>query len=176
FPNHTRISSDSMNGDDKLVDMTLDSGVCDATIPSPDIECNIKGWIVNGTNLIMTLPDQKKTIEALNNLELFVVVDTMPMEITGYADVVLPECTYLERWDDLRVVHGRIPNIALRMPAAEPKYNTKPAYWMAKELSKKMGLEAYFAWNTFEEMLEWQLKQVGSSLEEMKRIGVKNFP
>jgi thiosulfate reductase / polysulfide reductase chain A len=47
---------------------------------------------------------------------------------------------------------------------------------MAKELSKKMGLEDYFAWNSIEEMLDWQLKQVGSSLEEMKRIGVKNYP
>jgi thiosulfate reductase/polysulfide reductase chain A len=105
-----------------------------------------------------------------------VVVDTMPMEITGYADIVLPECTYLERWDDLRIVQGRNPNIALRMPAAEPKYNSKPAYWMAKELSKKMGLQDYFAWNNFEEVLDWQLKQVDSSLEEMIRIGVKNFP
>jgi thiosulfate reductase/polysulfide reductase chain A len=98
------------------------------------------------------------------------------MEITGYADIVLPECTYLERYDSLRVVQGRNPNIALRAPAAEPKYNTKPAYWMAKELSKKLGLEEYFAWNNIEEMLDWQLKQVGSSLEEMKKIGVKNLP
>ncbi|HLF35898.1 MAG TPA: molybdopterin-dependent oxidoreductase, partial [Cyclobacteriaceae bacterium] len=71
--------------------------VCDSTIPSPDRDCNFKGWIVYGTNLILTLPDQKKTLEAIRNLEFMVVIDTMPMEITGYADVVLPECTYLER-------------------------------------------------------------------------------
>ncbi len=176
FPKPTRTWRDAMNGKYKLADLALASGVCDATIPSPDLDCNIKGWIVNGTNLIMTLPDQKKTIEAINNLDLLVVVDTMPMEITGYADVVLPECTYLERWDDLRVAQGRNPGIALRMPVAEPMYNTKPAYWMAKEVSKRLGLEEYFAWDTFEEKLEWQLKQVGSSLEEMKRIGVKNLP
>lgn len=176
FPKPTRDWRDAMQGKYKLADLALASGVCDATIPTPDLDCNIKGWIVNGTNLIMTLPDQKKTIEAINNLELLVVVDTMPMEITGYADVVLPECTYLERWDDLRIVQGRVPNIALRMPAAEPKYNTKPAYWMAKELSKKMGLQDYFAWEHFEDVLDWQLKQVGTSLEEMKRIGVKNIP
>ena len=167
---------DAMNGNYKLADLALASGVCDATIPSPNLDCNIKAWIVNGTNLIMTLPDQKKTIDAINNLDLLVVVDTMPMEITGYADVVLPECTYLERWDDLRVVQGREPNIALRMPAAEPKYDTKPAYWMAKKLAGKMGLGEYFAWDKFEDKLDWQLKQVGSSLEEMKRIGVKNLP
>ena len=176
FPKPTRTWRDAMNGKYKLADLALASGVCDATIPSPDLDCNIKGWIVNGTNLIMTLPDQKKTIDAINNLELLVVVDTMPMEITGYADVVLPECTYLERWDDLRVAQGRTPSVALRMPAAEPKYNSKPAYWMAKEVSKRLGLEEYFAWETFEEKLDWQLKQVGSSLEEMKRIGVKNLP
>ncbi len=176
FPKVSRNWRDAMKGKYNLADLALASGVCDATIPTPDLDCNIKGWIVNGTNLIMTLPDQKKTIDAINNLDLLVVVDTMPMEITGYADIVLPECTYLERWDDLRIVQGRNPNIALRMPAAEPKYNTKPAYWMAKELSKKLGLEEYFAWDSFEDVLDWQLKQIGSSLEEMKRIGVKNFP
>ncbi|MBT3384260.1 MAG: molybdopterin-dependent oxidoreductase [Prolixibacteraceae bacterium] len=176
FPKATRDWRDAMDGKYKLADLALASGVCDATIPTPDLDCNIKGWIVNGTNLIMTLPDQKKTIEAMNNLDLLVVVDTMPMEITGYADIVLPECTYLERYDNLRLAQGRMPSVALRAPAAEPKYNTKPAYWMAKELSKKLGMEEYFAWNSIEEMLDWQLKQVDSSLEEMKRIGVKNLP
>ena len=28
----------------------------------------------------------------------------------------------------------------------------------------------------YAEKLDWQLKQVGSSLAEMKKIGVKNFP
>ena len=176
YPKPTRTWRDAMGGKYNLAGLALASGVCDATIPTPDLDCSIKAWIVNGTNLIMTLPDQRKTIDAINSLDFMVVVDTMPMEITGYADVVLPECTYLERWDDLRVVQGRVPNIALRMPAAEPKYDTKPAYWMAKKLAGKMGLEDYFAWESMEEMLDWQLKQMDSSLEEMKRIGVKNFP
>lgn len=176
FPKPNKTWRDAMGGKYNLADLALASGVCDATIPSPEMNCNIKGWIVNGTNLIMTLPDQKKTIEAIKNLDLLVVVDTMPMEITGYADVVLPECTYLERWDDIRNVQGRVPNIALRMPATEPLYNTKPAYWIAKKLAEKMGLGEYFKWDKFEDVLEWQLKQMGSSLDEMKRIGVKNFP
>jgi thiosulfate reductase/polysulfide reductase chain A len=62
------------------------------------------------------------------------------------------------------------------MPASEPKYNSKPADWMARELGIRLGLEAFFPWNNIEEHLDWQLKQVGASLEEMKRIGVKKFP
>jgi thiosulfate reductase/polysulfide reductase chain A len=97
------------------------------------------------------------------------------MEITGWADVVLPECTYLERYDSIRTGLHRKPQIALRMPAHEPMYNSKPAWWMARELAKKLGLQDYFDFNDLEEVLDWQLKQIGSSLEEMKRVGVKTF-
>jgi len=159
----------------KLTDTVLSNGVCDATIPDPSHGCNFKAWIVNGTNLIETLPNQANTLKAIAALDLMVVIDTMPMEITGYADVVLPECTYLERYDDIRVGPHRKPQIALRMPAMKPKYDTKPAYWMARELSKKLGLEAYFPYEKLEDLLDWQLKQLGTSLEEMQRIGVKTF-
>jgi thiosulfate reductase/polysulfide reductase chain A len=99
----------------------------------------------------------------------------MPMEITGWADVILPECTYIERYDDIRVSPHRKGQIALRMPAVEPKYDTKPAYWIARELSKKLGLVDYFPFENIEDQLNWQLKKMGSSLEEMQRIGVKTF-
>ena len=141
----------------------------------PCLDCHIRAWFVNGTNLLLTLPEKKKTIEAIQNLDLMVVIDTMPMEITGYADVILPECTHLERYDSIRVLQGRIPNIALRMPAVEPKYNSKPAWWMAKEIGKRLGLQEYFPFETQEEELDWELKQIGTSLEEMQRVGVKTF-
>ncbi len=175
YPTPQRSWKDAYPDQYNLAYETLASGICDATIPTISAACNFKGWIVNGTNLLKTLPDSSKTIEAIRNLELLVVIDTMPMAITGWADVVLPECTYLERYDTIRDSAHRKPAIALRMPAAEPMYDSKPAYWMAKELSKRLGLEDYFSWNSIEEMLDWQFKQVGTSLEEMKRIGVKTF-
>jgi thiosulfate reductase/polysulfide reductase chain A len=46
---------------------------------------------------------------------------------------------------------------------------------MARQLAVKLGLEAYFPHENIEELLDWQLKQVGSSLEEMKKTGVKTF-
>jgi thiosulfate reductase/polysulfide reductase chain A len=167
---------DAFPGQYNLAHEHLANGICDATIPGVGRECAFKGWIVNGSNLIHTLPDQKKTIEAMEHLDLLVVIDTMPMEITGYADVVLPECTYLERYDAVRTNPHREPVLALRMPAAPPKYDSKPGWWMAKSLAEKMGLGAYFAWENIEELLDWQLKQVGSSLEEMQRLGVKKLP
>ncbi len=160
----------------KLVTEVLSSGICYASIPNPDMDYRMHGWIVYGTNLMASLPEQQKTLEAIHNLDFLVVIDTMPMDITGYADVVLPECTYLERYDPIRTSPHREPYIALRMPAAKPKYDTKPGWWIAKQLAHKLGLDDYFKWDNIEEMLDWQLKKVGSSLEEMKRIGVKKFP
>ncbi|MDZ7608939.1 MAG: molybdopterin-dependent oxidoreductase [Cyclobacteriaceae bacterium] len=176
FPEPKKTWRDAHPGLYNLASEVVANDICDSTIPSPDRACNFKGWIVNGTNLIFTLPDQRKTLAAIQSLEFMVVIDTMPMEITGYADVVLPECTYLERYDYCRTDQNRQASIALRMPATTPKYDSKPSWWMVKELSKKMGLEQYFQWNNIEELLDWQLKQIGSSLEEMQRIGVKNFP
>ncbi|RLD32612.1 MAG: nitrate reductase [Bacteroidetes bacterium] len=175
YPKPQKSWKDAFPGQYNLVNEVLTTGICDATIPNPDLGCNLKAWIIYGTNLLATLPNQKKTIESINSLEFMVVIDTMPMDITGYADVVLPECTYLERYDGIRTSPHREPNIALRMPAAEPKYDSKPNYWIAKELGKRLGLEEYFKWNTFEEKLDWQLKKVGSSLEEMKVLGVKKM-
>jgi thiosulfate reductase/polysulfide reductase chain A len=136
-----------------------------------------KGWIVYGTNLPSSIPGIRPTLaEAAKTLEFIAVVDTLPAEITGYADVVLPECTYLERYDVLRNSGAKVPSLALRMPAFAPRDQTKPGWWIAREIGLALGLEQYFPWKDYTEVLDWQLKQVGSSLEEMQRLGVKHFP
>jgi thiosulfate reductase / polysulfide reductase chain A len=175
YPKPKRTWKDAFPDQYNLAGSVLANGLCDATIPAASRDCSFKGWIVNGTNLIFTLPDIRNTVKAIENLELLVVIDTMPVEITGYADVILPECTYLERYDMIRTSRHREPSIALRMPAAKPKYDSKPGWWMAKQLGHKLGLDEYFEYDDIEEVLDWQLKKVGSSLEEMKRIGVKKF-
>ncbi len=166
---------DALDGKYPLAGLSVANGFIDATIPSEENKYQLHAWIVSGTNLPLTMPDKDTLNEAMNALDFMVVVDTMPMEITGYADVVLPECTYLERYDDIRSAPHREPNIALRSPAVKPKYDSKPAWWMAKELGNKLGLEKYFPWNDFEEVISYQLEELGTSLDEMKVIGVKKF-
>lgn len=166
---------DALNGKYPLAGLSVANGLIDASIPSSDNPYAIKAWMVAGTNLPLTLPQKDQLKKAMDAIEFMVVVDTMPMEITGYADVVLPECTYLERYDDLRLSPNREPYIALRMPATEPYAETQPASWIAKQLGERLGLGAYFDYEKYEDTLDWQLKQVGSSLEEMQKIGVKKY-
>jgi thiosulfate reductase/polysulfide reductase chain A len=175
YPEATRSWQDLFPGKFSMASGVVSNALINASVPENNPAYPIKGWIVNGTNLINTIPDQQNTLKAIQNLDLIVAIDTMPMEITGWADVILPECTYLERYDTLRISPHRKPAVALRMPATDPLYDTKPGYWIARELSKMLDLEAWFPFEKQEEMLDWQLRQAGSSLDEMKRIGVKTF-
>jgi thiosulfate reductase/polysulfide reductase chain A len=166
-----------LNGENyKLATMGVTTEILKASIPRLGYKHQVKAWLVAGTNLPLSMPDKKLFEEAANSVEFIAVMDTMPMEVTGYADVVLPEATYLERYDELRAGPFREPTIALRMPAVKPKYESKPGWWIAKQIGERLGLHEYFNYNDYSEVLDWQLKQLGSSLEEMKKIGVKKFP
>lgn len=173
YPKPKKTWRDILGDKYKLAGLALSSGICDATIPDDTGQMAYKAWIVNGTNLIKTLPDLKNTLKAIDNLEFIAVSDIYPSEITGYADVILPECSYLERWDLPRISQNRYPTIALRMPAAEPRFNSKPGWWIAKEIGHRMGLKSCYHFDDITELIDWQLKKLGTSIEEMKKIGVK---
>ena len=166
---------ETMNGKYPLAGLAVSNTLIEASIPSEENKHQIHGWVVSGTNLPLTMPDKPTLAKAMQSLDFLAVVDTMPMEITAWADVILPECTYLERYDDIRTSPHREPYLALRMPASKPLGDSKPAWWIAKQLGEKLGLGDYFDYEDYTEVLDWQLKKVGSSLEEMKKIGVKKF-
>ena len=163
-------------GKHKMAFAGITNEIMDHALPEYKGPFKIKAMFFVATNPIQAIPEEQKIIRALKNQEFIVAVDTMPSEITGYADVVLPEATFLERLDDIRTSQHKSPNIALRYPAVKPKYDSKPGWWIARELGLKLGLQDFYRWENFEDVLDWQLKQVGSSMEEMKKVGVKHFP
>lgn len=175
FKQPAKAWTDLFPGRYPVASSVVSNALIDASIPENNPAYPIKGWVVNSTNLVMTIPDQRNTLKAIRNLDLLLAIDTMPMEITGWADVILPECTYLERYDSIRTAPHRKPGIAIRVPAAEPLHETKPGYQIARELSVKLGLSDYFPFEKHEDLIDWQLQQAGTSLAEMKKTGVKNF-
>ncbi len=90
---------------------TISTGIRSAALTGKPYP--IKGLMTYATNLIYALPNEAETIEAFKQLDLLAVVDVAPSETAGWADVVLPESTYLERYDDLNVELFRDPFIAL---------------------------------------------------------------
>lgn len=148
----------------------LSTGIREATItgnPYP-----VKGWMIYGTNIIQSLPNQQETIDAIQNLDLLVVIDVVGSEIAGWADVVLPESVYLERYDDLNNATFKQNFVSLRQPVVDAPGNQKPNWWIAKKLGERLGLKKYFPWKNVEEYLDTRLKSAGLSLDELKKKGV----
>lgn len=132
----------------------------------------IKGWFVYATNLIQSIPDERKTIEAIQKLDLLVVIDVIPNEIAGYADVVLPESIYLERHDDLNNPPFKTPFVSIRQPVIDSPRDQKPNWWISKKLAGKLGLEKYFPWKDIDEYLKYRVENSGIPYDKIKREGV----
>jgi thiosulfate reductase / polysulfide reductase chain A len=156
-----------------LADAVLAKGVCDASIPGPvRADPAIRGWMVYGTNLPTTLPDPRETRAALEALDLVVTVDVLPVEIVGWSDVVLPEATYLERDDDVHNPWYRAPYIGLRQAAVPPMYDTRPGWWIAKQLGQRLGLGAHFDWPDARAYVDARLESAGIDVAQARRDGV----
>jgi thiosulfate reductase/polysulfide reductase chain A len=146
------------------------TGIRDATLTGQPYP--VKGWMVYASNLIHALPNEAETIKAIEALDLLVVVDVIPSEIAGWADVVLPEAVYLERHDELNVELFRDPFVAIRQPVVPAPHDQKPNWWIARTLADKLGLGAYYPWTEIEQYLGARLKAAGLSLDELKKKGI----
>jgi len=105
----------------------------------------IKILFVVGHNLLMNMPERKKWEEALNKLDFMVAVDILPQDHLYYADVVLPESTYIEKDDPLfPIAYAPAFGFHTRVKAIEPVYDTKHVIEMMVEISARLGTEDTF--------------------------------
>lgn len=170
YPESKRAKVDNPQKKYPFAKDAITTGIREATLTGQPYP--IKGWIVYATNLINALPNQAETIRAIQQLDLLVVVDVVPSEICGWADVVLPEATYLERFEDLHVGPFKHPFVGLRQPVVDPPHDQKPNWWIAKRLAEKLGLGAYYPWEDIEDYLRHRVTDAGLDYDELKRKGI----
>ncbi len=127
-----------------------------------------RGWFIYRQNPVASLPEQRKTLQAFSKLDFIVTVDTTMNDTAWFSDVVLPEATYLERYDPLAVVGD---SVFIRQPVVVPIGESRSALWIFKELGTRLGLQDYFQYKDEEDYIRQQLKPLGVSLEELKAKG-----
>ena len=78
----------------------------------------------------------------------FIYSDSYYSETVAYADLILPDTTYLERWDCISLLdrpigtaHG--PGDAIRQPVVQPDRNVRPFQDMLIELGARLKLPAF---------------------------------
>lgn len=131
------------------------------------------GWFIYRQNPINSLPERRKTLEAFSKMDFIVTTDISMNDTAWFSDVVLPEASYLERYDPLAVMGD---TIFLRQPVIPPLFESKPGLWIFKELGTRLGLADYFQYADEEDYIRQQLAPLPITLEELKKQGYYTAP
>ncbi len=128
----------------------------------------VRGLFVYKQNPMLSVPNTAKTKKMLEKLDLVVVIDTMPSDTAMYADVILPECTYLEREDPIKSFAGVEPAIVLRQKTIDPMYESKPVIEIMKGLAEKLSKPLWEITKKYDEDVQEELLELekGDTEEE----------
>jgi thiosulfate reductase/polysulfide reductase chain A len=121
----------------------------------------VRGMFCYKHNPMLNMPNTAKTAEMLRKMELVVTIDTMPSDTVMYADVVLPECTYLERTDPVKTFGGVEPSIAVRNKVIDPMYETKPVMEILKGLTTKISKPLFDISKKYDEEIQDAIEEDG---------------
>jgi len=121
-------------------------------------------------NFVMSVPNVAKNLQALNNMELIVAVDTHMSETASMADYVIPGTTYLERYE-LNPQWVTFPVVALRQPAVSPLFGQRTEYEFVQDLAIAMGYNVYPFNVPYTQFLDDALQAgVGITLNQLKAL------
>jgi thiosulfate reductase/polysulfide reductase chain A len=137
----------------------------------------IKGCVIWGQNPIQTIPGQEKMKDVLRQMDFVMCVDVMPTDITMWADILLPEASYLERYDLIKTgtqwdfADSHQQYIAPRIPLAEPMFERRDQVYITNEIAKRMGYESDIPVQSNKELVEKDLAVAGLTLEQIIKEG-----
>ncbi len=116
--------------------------------------------------------------EALDKVDFVVSFSSFLDDSAQYADLILPDHTFLERWQDDFVEGIGYPGVALRQPVVAPVHDTRNTGDVLIELAHRIGgwVGVAFPWANFTELLKGQLKDVGVGWETLTQLGVWVVP
>jgi thiosulfate reductase/polysulfide reductase chain A len=112
-------------------------------------------------NPMSNMPNSQKTAEFLKKLDLVVTIDTMPSDTVMLSDVVLPECTYLERTDPVKAFGGIEPAVVQRNKVVEPLFETKPVIEIMKGLSETVSKQLFEITKKYDEEVQAAIEEDG---------------
>ncbi len=131
----------------------------------------IKALISYRYDPMASLPDPQAQKTYLDNLDLLVSIDVNYSETGWFADVILPEATYLERSNILATQKGVKPSFLIRRQAVAPRFDSKPGWEIFSLLAEKMGVGHHFPYRRIEDIWAYQLEGTGVSLQDFAAKG-----
>lgn len=129
-------------------------------------------------NPVYETPAGGRFAEALKRVPLVVSFSSFMDESAALADLVLPEPTFLERWGDAPITGLGYPGVSLFQPVIDPLYDTMSAGDFLLKVADAVGetVAAAFPWKTYEEVLRYRLRDIGTDWETLRSLGVWMAP
>jgi thiosulfate reductase/polysulfide reductase chain A len=131
----------------------------------------VKALFINRFDALKSIPDTAGMKAAFAKLDLIVAVDVNYSDSAWFADVILPESTYLERTDCVQQANGLKPQLFFRKQAVAPRYDTREAAMIFKQLGERLGIGAFFPYSDTEDLVNWQLEGTGFSVQDLEAKG-----
>ena len=129
-------------------------------------------------NPVFEAPGGKRFEQAFTKIPFIVSFSSFMDESAQFADWILPEPTFLERWEDDHIEGLGYPGIALRQPAITPRHDTLNTADFILKVAAAMGgpVASAFPWLSYEDVLQFRLKDSGTDWGMLKDLGVWMTP
>jgi anaerobic selenocysteine-containing dehydrogenase len=131
----------------------------------PDSIANDDPYPVNAlflyyTNPLFSSPEVEPVRKALEKVPFVVSFSPFLDDSSQYADLILPDHTYLERLQDVEMVPSTgYPVVGLRQPVVSPLFDTRHTGDVLLQTATELGgtVALAFPWDSFEELLQYRI-------------------
>lgn len=131
-------------------------------------ESPVQMLLVAEANPVFTMADTQSVIKAFEKIPLVVSFSSYMDETTAQADLILPNHTYLERYEDVPYARG-FPQaiLGLTRPVVDPLYDTRHVGDVIIQLAQELGgaAAAAFPWKNYRHCLEDMVKEFATLLD-----------
>jgi anaerobic selenocysteine-containing dehydrogenase len=103
------------------------------------------------SNPVWNMPGTEKVLEAMARFEYVISIDVLVTETTEWADLILPDHSYLESTVLVMCEPPVVQGFALRQPAVPPLYDTRDASDILIDIADRCGF--LDTWNDFLNLL-----------------------
>ena len=132
----------------------------------------VRAMFMRKHNPMSGVPNTKKTEAFLKKMDLNVMIDILPSDTTMFADVILPEASYLERTSPVATYGGLEPAIVMRKQSVKPLFETKEPEVIYKELAEKLSKPLWEITRKYDEDVQDDTK--GMSEKEIEKYYEEN--
>ncbi len=129
-------------------------------------------------NPVFDAPRGQRFIDAFQQTPFIVSFSSFMDETARYADLVLPEPTFLERWQDDHIEGFGYPGLGLRQPVIEPLHDTLNTGDFLLRIAQALGdpIAPAFPWTSFQEVVQYRLQDSGIDWAMLQELGVWLIP